>query len=200
MQLYLKKSKNTSCATTVELFLGPALHRFACSGVVCSSCGLMTTRCEAFCVIYPLRCLILVFIRDGACGGGGGGVGASWNYLILLLVHGQVNGQNPLAQPNLLTRRFDIFFLYLKENIHCGYSLEAPNRGASNEYKQHMFSLRHKKIYLIIRILFLAGSLKSLSQNKEIEIPYLSSGKWDKLDKSGTVLLARSMKSLSQNK
>ena len=25
------------------------------------------------------------------------------------------------------------------------YSLEAPHRGASNEYPQHMFSLRNKK-------------------------------------------------------
>ena len=43
-----------------------------------------------------------------------------------------------------------IFFLLLDENICCGYSLEAPQRGASNEYPQHMFSSRNKKtIYLI---------------------------------------------------
>ena len=34
------------------------------------------------------------------------------------------------------------FFLFLKENIYCGYSLEAP---LSNEYPQHMFSSRNKK-------------------------------------------------------
>ena len=39
-----------------------------------------------------------------------------------------------------------IFFLFLDENIYCGYSLEAPCRGASNEYPQYMFSLRRKKI------------------------------------------------------
>ena len=33
----------------------------------------------------------------------------------------------------------DIFFLFLSENICCGYSLEAPHRGASDEYPQHMF-------------------------------------------------------------
>ena len=38
-----------------------------------------------------------------------------------------------------------IYFLFLKENICCGYSLEAPRRGASNEYPQHMFSLRNTK-------------------------------------------------------
>ena len=30
-------------------------------------------------------------------------------------------------------------FLFLHENICCGYQLEAPHRGASNEYPQHMF-------------------------------------------------------------
>ena len=38
-----------------------------------------------------------------------------------------------------------ISFLFLHENICCGYSLEAPWRGASNEYPQHMFSWRNKK-------------------------------------------------------
>ena len=32
-----------------------------------------------------------------------------------------------------------IFFLFLNENIHCGYSLEAPHWGTSNEYPQCMF-------------------------------------------------------------
>ena len=35
--------------------------------------------------------------------------------------------------------------LFLDKNICCGYSLEASRRGASNEYPQHMFSLRNKK-------------------------------------------------------
>ena len=38
-----------------------------------------------------------------------------------------------------------IVFLFLDENICCGYSLEAPRRGASNEYRQHMFLSRNKK-------------------------------------------------------
>ena len=38
-----------------------------------------------------------------------------------------------------------ISFLLLHENICCGYSLEAPRRGASDEYPQHMFSWRNKK-------------------------------------------------------
>ena len=36
-------------------------------------------------------------------------------------------------------------FLFLDENICCGYSVEVPQRGASNEYPQHMFSSRNKK-------------------------------------------------------
>ena len=38
-----------------------------------------------------------------------------------------------------------IFFLFLHEYICCGYSLEMPRQGASNEYPQHMFLLRNKK-------------------------------------------------------
>ena len=38
-------------------------------------------------------------------------------------------------------------FLFLQENICCGYSLEAPRWGASNEYQQHIFSWRNKKKY-----------------------------------------------------
>ena len=37
------------------------------------------------------------------------------------------------------------FFLFLEDNICCGYSLEVPHLGTSNEYPQHMFSLRNKK-------------------------------------------------------
>ena len=45
-----------------------------------------------------------------------------------------------------------IFFLFLDEYICCGYSLEVPHRGASNEYPQHMFSLRNKNVISIFRM------------------------------------------------
>ena len=32
-----------------------------------------------------------------------------------------------------------LFFLFLLKNIGCGYSLEPPRRGGSNEYPQRMF-------------------------------------------------------------
>ena len=39
-----------------------------------------------------------------------------------------------------------ISFLFLHENICCGYSLEAPRRGTSNVYPQHMFPGEIRKI------------------------------------------------------
>ena len=38
----------------------------------------------------------------------------------------------------------DIFHISV-QNIYCGYSLEPPRRGGSNEYPQSMFSSRNKK-------------------------------------------------------
>ena len=38
----------------------------------------------------------------------------------------------------------DIFYISAK-NIDCGYSLEPPRRGGSNEYPQSMFLSRNKK-------------------------------------------------------
>ena len=35
--------------------------------------------------------------------------------------------------------RVYIFFLFLLQNIDCGYSLEPPHRGGSNMYPQSMF-------------------------------------------------------------
>ena len=32
-----------------------------------------------------------------------------------------------------------LIFLFLLKNIDCGYSLEPPRRGGSNEYQQSMF-------------------------------------------------------------
>ena len=50
-----------------------------------------------------------------------------WNYQILLLVHGQVNGRNPLDQPRFTCLKIGIYFLFLEKTICCGYSLEAPH-------------------------------------------------------------------------
>ena len=42
----------------------------------------------------------------------------------------------------------DIFHISA-QNIDCGYSLEPPRRGGSNEYTQSMFLSRNKKIMYI---------------------------------------------------
>ena len=34
---------------------------------------------------------------------------------------------------------YTLLFLFLLRNIDCGYSLELPHRGSSNEYTQSMF-------------------------------------------------------------
>ena len=39
-----------------------------------------------------------------------------------------------------------IFFLFLIQNIDCGYTLEPPRRGVPNEYPQSMFWIKNKKI------------------------------------------------------
>ena len=39
----------------------------------------------------------------------------------------------------------DIFKIFA-QNIHCGYMLEPPRRGGSNEYPQCMFWIKNKKI------------------------------------------------------
>ena len=38
-----------------------------------------------------------------------------------------------------------IFFLFLLQNIDCGYMLEPPRRGGSKEYPQSMFWSKNKK-------------------------------------------------------
>ena len=45
-------------------------------------------------------------------------------------------------------------FLISRQKHVCGYSLEAPRRGASNEYPQHMFWSSNKKtVYLILALI-----------------------------------------------
>ena len=46
---------------------------------------------------------------------------------------------NPLLYSKTGVYRGIHFFLFLFKNIDCGYSLEPPRRGGSNEYPQSMF-------------------------------------------------------------
>ena len=65
-----------------------------------------------------------------------------------------------------------VVFIFLDENICCGYSLEAPRRGASNEYPQHMFLSRNKKN---IDTFWLKKSALSRAMDKYLSlfVPYL---------------------------
>ena len=45
----------------------------------------------------------------------------------------------------IFIRKMLIFFLFLLQNIDCGYTLEPPRRGGSNEYPQSMFWSKNKK-------------------------------------------------------
>ena len=47
-------------------------------------------------------------------------------------------------QGNFPIKKSDIFHISA-QNIDCGYSLEPPRRGGSNEYLQSMFFSRNKK-------------------------------------------------------
>ena len=42
-------------------------------------------------------------------------------------------------------KKFWFFFHISAQNIDCGYSLEPPRQGGSNEYPQSMFSSKNKK-------------------------------------------------------
>ena len=45
---------------------------------------------------------------------------------------------------NFQLKNFDIFLIFA-QNIDCGYTLELPRRGGSNEYPQSMFWCKNKK-------------------------------------------------------
>ena len=45
---------------------------------------------------------------------------------------------------NFPKKKIDIFLIFA-QNIDCGYMLEPPRRGGSNEYPQSMFWSKNKK-------------------------------------------------------
>ena len=57
-----------------------------------------------------------------------------------------------------------LFFLFLLQNIDCGYSLEPPRRGGSNEYPQSMFWSKNKKNIkeFLLKIFIFYNFFKSL--------------------------------------
>ena len=57
------------------------------------------------------------------------------------------------------------FLLFLLKNIDCGYSLEPPRRGGSNDYLQSMFLNRNMK-----NIKFLSKNFQFLEVNFSISL------------------------------
>ena len=50
-----------------------------------------------------------------------------------------------ISPPVSVSGKILIFFIVLLKSIDCGYSLEPPRRGGSNEYPQSMLLSRNKK-------------------------------------------------------
>ena len=60
------------------------------------------------------------------------------------LVHAINTDLLALKIENFQQKIFDIFLIFA-QNIDCGYTLEPPRRGSSNEYPQSMFWSKNKK-------------------------------------------------------
>ena len=63
-----------------------------------------------------------------------------------------------------------LFFLFLLQNIDCGYSLEPPRRGGSNVYPQSMFGAKIKNKYQT----FSAENFQFLKLKKSLFIAWAS--------------------------
>ena len=58
--------------------------------------------------------------------------------------YSNILGTLPRKHENFQMKNSNIFHIFV-QNIDCGYSLEPPRRGGSNEYPQSMFLSRNKK-------------------------------------------------------
>ena len=55
-----------------------------------------------------------------------------------------------------------IIFLISAQNIYCGYSLEPPRRGGSNEYHDICIKYEKYEIFLIWKFSFFGGKIFSI--------------------------------------
>ena len=51
----------------------------------------------------------------------------------------------PLNPTFIYLQGYTLFFLFLLKNIDCGYALERPRRGGSNEYHNLCFEQKYEK-------------------------------------------------------
>ena len=70
-----------------------------------------------------------------------------WNSALRKVAHAINRDFSSLKIENFQLKVFDIFLIFAP-NIDCGYTLEPPRRGGSNEYPQSMFWSKNKKNWL----------------------------------------------------
>ena len=77
--------------------------------------------------------------------------------------------------------RVYIIFLISAQNINCGYSLELPRRGGSNEYPQSMFWAevwKNIRIFVWIFFSFLGGKIFNIFEQACFRNEYSGSFFW----------------------
>ena len=78
----------------------------------------------------------------------------SWHCLLLYSTVSIDHSSRYIALDKaLFSTKKCLYFSYYSTKMCCGYSLEAPRQGTSNEYPQHMFSSRNKKTINLISLL-----------------------------------------------
>ena len=74
---------------------------------------------------------------------------------------------------------YTLFFLFLLKNIDCGYPLEPPHRGGSNEYPQSMFRAELWKILEFLSEKFQFSKVKfSIYLNRRVFVMPISQWPW----------------------
>ena len=93
------------------------------------------------CSVAPFRSSLSSIVITLLCWARG-----SWLFCFSLRKHAYSNilTISPPKTENFKIKMSDIFQISA-QNIDCGYSLEPPRRGGSNEYPQSMFLSRNKK-------------------------------------------------------
>ena len=110
--------------------------------------------CQSYNSFY---CLILIWLLTSV-------KTAEMKYLFLIMKKRLYNIDSLKPHFYIVKQGFTgvyIIFLFLLKNIDCGYSLEPPRRGGSNEYPQSMFWVEIRKIseFLSDFFLFFGGKI-----------------------------------------
>ena len=75
-----------------------------------------------------------------------------YEYIWTLPSHNQ---QNEYTEAFNLECATEFFFLFLNQNIYCGYSKELSQWGSSFEHPKHMLTIMGKRIFPILLWIFL---------------------------------------------